>query len=110
MLNDQFNLSLDSLRRQILDLTERYADIFLESKPFIPGETAVPVSGKVLTGSDFKALIDSSLDGWLTAGRFTAQFEKELANFVGVRHALFVNSGSSANELTILALAHIVGE
>ena len=76
MLNDSFNLALDSLRGQILELTDRYADIFLESKPFIPGETAIPVSGKVLTGSDFKALIDSALDGWLTAGRFTSQFEK----------------------------------
>lgn len=107
LLKDQFNLSLDSLRRQILDLTERYADIFLESKPFIPGETAVPVSGKVLTGSDFKALIDSSLDGWLTAGRFTTQFEKELANFVGVRHALFVNSGSSANLVALSGLTSV---
>jgi len=88
---------LDTLREQILNLTRQYADKLLAPKLFKPGEDPVPVSGKVLTSEDFSALVDSSLDGWLTAGRFTSDFERQLAQFVGARSALFVNSGSSAN-------------
>jgi CDP-4-dehydro-6-deoxyglucose reductase, E1 len=88
---------LDTLREQILILTRQYADKLLAPKLFKPGEDPVPVSGKVLTSEDFSALVDSSLDGWLTAGRFTSDFERQLAQFVGARSALFVNSGSSAN-------------
>lgn len=88
---------LQGLRTQILKLTTQYADHLLSEKEFIAGESAVPVSGKVLDSNDFVSLVDSSLDGWLTAGRFTKQFERELADFVGARSALFVNSGSSAN-------------
>lgn len=75
-----------------------------DSQPFKPGETPVPVSGKVLEPDDFVALVDSSLDGWLTAGRFTEQFQRALARYVGARAALFVNSGSSANLLALTAL------
>ena len=64
----------------------------------------MPVSGKVLTSDDFSALVASSLDGWLTAGRFTADFERQLAQFVGARSALFVNSGSSANLVALSGL------
>jgi len=64
----------------------------------------VPVSGKVIDGSDIGNLVDSALDGWLTAGRFTEQFQRELARFVGTRDALFVNSGSSANLVALSAL------
>jgi CDP-6-deoxy-D-xylo-4-hexulose-3-dehydrase len=96
---------LDTLREQILGLTRQYADKLLASKPFRPGEDPVPVSGKVLTSEDFSALVDSSLDGWLTAGRFTADFERQLAQFVGARSALFVNSGSSANLVALSGLS-----
>ncbi len=51
----------------------------------MPGETPVPVSGKVLDADDLAALVDSSLDGWLTAGRFTQEFERKLARYVGAR-------------------------
>jgi CDP-6-deoxy-D-xylo-4-hexulose-3-dehydrase len=95
---------LNVLREQILSLTRQYADRFLAPKSFIPGQDSVPVSGKVLTSEDFSALVESSLDGWLTAGRFTADFERQLAQFVGARSALFVNSGSSANLLALSAL------
>jgi CDP-6-deoxy-D-xylo-4-hexulose-3-dehydrase len=64
----------------------------------------VPVSGKVLDPADLVALVDSSLDGWLTAGRFTVKFERALAKYVGTRAALFVNSGSSANLVALSAL------
>jgi CDP-6-deoxy-D-xylo-4-hexulose-3-dehydrase len=95
---------LDVLREEILTLTRKYADKLLAPKTFTPGEDPVPVSGKVLTSEDFSSLVDSSLDGWLTAGRFTADFERQLAQFVGARSALFVNSGSSANLVALSGL------
>jgi len=95
---------LEPLRQQILALTKEYADKFLAPKSFTPGEDPVPVSGKVLTSDDFTALVDSSLDGWLTAGRFTLDFERQLAQFVGARSALFVISGSSANLVALSGL------
>ena len=95
---------LAQLRNEILTLTLSYADQLLKPKIFSPGTDAVSVSGKILTPEDFVALIDSSLDGWLTAGRFTADFERQLAQFVGARSALFVNSGSSANLVALSGL------
>lgn len=86
-----------STREQILGLVEEFAAEALAAKPFIPGETTVPVSGKVLDTQDYAFLVDSVLDGWFTAGRFHRQFEEKLAEYVGARSALFVNSGSSAN-------------
>ena len=88
---------LDALRKKATDAARAFADKSLEKSEFLPGESVVPVSGKVLDSDDLVALVDSSLDGWLTAGRFTAEFERKLAKYVGVRSALFVNSGSSAN-------------
>jgi CDP-6-deoxy-D-xylo-4-hexulose-3-dehydrase len=95
---------LSEIKREILALTQKYAELKLAPKDFFAGVDPVPVSGKVLTSEDFSALVDSSLDGWLTAGRFTIDFERELANFVGTRHALFVNSGSSANLVALSGL------
>jgi CDP-6-deoxy-D-xylo-4-hexulose-3-dehydrase len=95
---------LQNLRDEILRLTAAYAELALANKKFTPGEDPVPVSGKVLDSSDFASLVDSSLDGWLTAGRFTEQFERQLARFIGARSALFVNSGSSANLVALSAL------
>jgi CDP-6-deoxy-D-xylo-4-hexulose-3-dehydrase len=89
--------SSEVLRKEIVKLTIEFAEKALVKKDFIPGETSIPVSGKVLSPDDFASLVDSSLDGWLTAGRHTKVFEKQLADFVGARSALFVNSGSSAN-------------
>lgn len=92
------------LRRQILDLAAQY---FSESSPareFIPGVTPVPVSGKVIDGADVSAVVDSALDAWFTTGRCAEVFERNLARFVGVRSACFVNSGSSANLLALSAL------
>jgi CDP-4-dehydro-6-deoxyglucose reductase, E1 len=85
------------LRSQILELTRDYATRIQSKLEFTPGETNIPVSGKVLSPEDFVSLVDSSLDGWLTAGKHTRVFERQLADFVGARSALFVNSGSSAN-------------
>jgi len=88
----------------ILNLVERYADAFHQPKPFVPGDSPVPVSGKVYGASDMRALVDSSLDFWLTTGRFNEQFEQELAARLGVRFALTVNSGSSANLIALSSL------
>jgi len=91
-------------RKEILSLVEDFALESLKVKDFQPGESSVPVSGKVLDPSDIAALVDASLDGWLTAGRFHEDFERALARYVGVRSALFVNSGSSANLIALSAL------
>jgi CDP-6-deoxy-D-xylo-4-hexulose-3-dehydrase len=95
---------LESLKTQILQLTEQFAELALEKVEFKPGESAVPVSGKTLFPSDYSSVVESVLDGWFTAGRFTASFERKLSEFVGVRKALFVNSGSSANLCALSAL------
>ena len=95
---------LESLRNAALVASRAFAEKSLQKPGFIPGESAVPVSGKVLDADDLVALVDSSLDGWLTAGRFTRDFERELAKFVGARSALFVNSGSSANLVALSGL------
>lgn len=91
-------------REAILTAVRDFARKALEQTEFIPGLTPVPVSGKVLDPDDFAALVDSSLDGWLTAGRFTEDFERALARYVGTRGAVFVNSGSSANLAALSAL------
>jgi CDP-4-dehydro-6-deoxyglucose reductase, E1 len=96
--------SLVPRRQEILSLVESYAEESLKRSEFLPGETIIPVSGKVLDPSDIGALVDASLDGWLTAGRFHEDFERALARYVGARSALFVNSGSSANLIALSAL------
>ncbi len=95
---------VDSLRKTALDATRAYAEKYLLKTEFKAGETPVPVSGKVLDSADFVSLVDSSLDGWLTAGRFTEDFQRKLGKFVGARKTLFVNSGSSANLVALSAL------
>lgn len=95
---------LETLRMKALDATRKYAELHLRDREFIPGVTPVPVSGKVLDPSDFVNLVDSSLDGWFTAGRFTEDFQRGIAKYVGVRKSLFVNSGSSANLAALSAL------
>ena len=91
------NVKTAALRTQIAALVEEYASIALAPDPFLPGVTAIPPSGKVLDGSELKNMVEASLDGWLTTGRFNTEFEKKLAAFIGVKHLITVNSGSSAN-------------
>ena len=87
----------------ILNAVREYGEN-LPSVSFVRGESPVPVSGKVLDADDFVNLVDSSLEGWLTSGRFHEDFERGLARYVGVRNAVFVNSGSSANLVALSAL------
>lgn len=102
------NLAIDTdeaqFRRLILDLVGEYARRHHGPKDFTPGESPVPVSGKVYGAEDMQALVDSALDFWLTTGRFNADFEERLAKRIGVRHALTTNSGSSANLLAFSSL------
>jgi CDP-6-deoxy-D-xylo-4-hexulose-3-dehydrase len=88
---------LNKIRIEINELVKKYSEISLEPKPFIAGKTIVPVSGKVLGSKELELMVEASLDGWLTTGRFNELFEKKLAKYLGVKHVLTVNSGSSAN-------------
>lgn len=92
------------LRREIAELVKRYHAVSHVAQPFVAGQSAVPVSGKVYGAEEMMALVESSLDFWLTTGRFNKAFEQKLASFLEIRHALTVNSGSSANLLAMTAL------
>lgn len=89
---------IDSLQKKILSLVEDFYELKNKnSNYFVPGVSHIPVSGRVLSAEDYKSMVAAALDGWLTAGEFTDKFEKDLSKFLGCRHSLMVNSGSSAN-------------
>ena len=91
------NTEAHFIREQIAALVDKYAALTLAPQPFFPGVTSIPPSGKVLGADELKNMVDASLDGWLTTGRFNASFESKLASFIGIKHLITVNSGSSAN-------------
>ena len=91
------NAKTQAIREQIALLVDEYAAIALTPEPFLPGLVAVPPSGKVVGAQELRNMVEASLDGWLTTGRFNAEFENKLAAFIGVKHLITVNSGSSAN-------------
>ena len=93
-----------ALRAQIAELVQQYADQQLAPKPFIPGQSVVPVSGKVIGAKELQLMVEASLDGWLTTGRFNTAFEERLAKYLGVKYLITVNSGSSANLVAFSAL------
>ena len=94
----------DALRAQISGLVAEYHAEAFPAQAFVPGVSPVPVSGRVFDAADVQSLMDSTLDFWLTTGRFAAQFEREFARFCGVRKALLVNSGSSADLVALTTL------
>ena len=94
----------DALRAQILELVSQYHAVAFAPRAFVPGQTPIPPSGKVFDADEMQRLTDSALDFWLTTGRFAEEFEKNLAQFFGVRHALLTNSGSSSNLIALSAL------
>src|SRR5580692_7304035 len=96
--------SAEQLRQQILQLCARYFEEAFPPSEFVPGQSAVPVSGKVIDAGDLGSVVDSALDCWFTTGRFAEDFERKLARFVGVRSASLTNSGSSANLVAVSAL------
>ena len=88
-----------------------YADVAFRPTPFVPGKTIIPPSGKVIGSRELELLVESSLDGWLTTGRFNDAFERSLGRFLGRRHVRTTNSGSSANLLAMSALTSpLLGE
>ena len=97
------------LRQQILTLCSQYFHEAFPPSEFKPGNSPVPVSGKVIDGADLASVVDSALDCWFTTGRFAEDFERKLARFVGVRSASLVNSGSSANLVALSAPQRMSG-
>lgn len=97
-------MSSDELRAQILELVAQYYQETWPEKPFEYGTTGIPVSGRVFDADEVTHLVDSALDFWLTTGRFAEEFERGLARFMGLRHAILCNSGSSANLLALSCL------
>lgn len=97
-------------REDILARAREYCESFHAKGAWQEGER-IPYGGRVFDGEEVAALVDSSLDFWLTGGRYTERFERELAAYLGVRHCSFVNSGSSANLLAFMALTSpLLGE
>ena len=94
----------DQLRQQILELTRQYHAEAFPTREFVPGQSGVQVSGKVIDADDICAVVESGLDAWFTTGRWAKDFERKLARFFGVRSASIVNSGSSANLVALSAL------
>jgi CDP-6-deoxy-D-xylo-4-hexulose-3-dehydrase len=95
----------DDIRKRILDLVEEYhAATSVEAEPFIPSHPSIPYAGRVFDEAELVNLVDASLDFWLTQGRYSDRFEADLAMFLGLKHAVMVNSGSSANLLAFMAL------
>jgi len=97
-------MSQDKLREEILNLVTKYAEAAYKPVEFKPGESVIPPAGKVVGAGELRNMVDASLDGWLTTGRYNEIFEKRLAEFVGVKHALTTNSGSSADLLAFATL------
>ena len=93
-----------ALRAKIAELVHEFSLEVMRHQPFLPGATVVPPSGKMIGAEELKFMVEASLDGWLTSGRFNTEFEKKLAAFLGVKHLITVNSGSSANLVAFNAL------
>ena len=117
----KFKKKVTKSRSINVQIPERFGDrveiILLPSldehfhKEFTPGESYIPASGKLLDEEDLHNLIESSLDMWLTAGRFSEEFDEEFSKFLGVKYCSLTNSGSSANLLAMSALtSHKLGE
>ena len=92
------------LRKQILELTRQYYEAKFKNIPFLPGISRVNYAGRVFDEKELINLIDSSLDFWLTEGRFSEEFAEKIADFLGVADVILTNSGSSANLMAFSAL------
>jgi len=92
------------IRQKIAALVDEFAALQFTELHFDADKTIIPPSGKVLDGAELKNMVEASLDGWLTTGRFNAAFEKRLAQYLGAQYAMTTNSGSSANLLAFMAL------
>lgn len=104
MAESKSDTKKDAMRQEILELVGKYYAEAFPKKPFLGGISQLPVSGKVFDADELTNLVDSSLDFWLTTGRYAHEFEEEFAKVMGVKHAMLCNSGSSANLLAVSAL------
>ena len=103
-------MTKEEIRSRIAGLVAQYAQLATQPLAFDAGKSVVPPSGKVIGAKEMQLMVEASLDGWLTTGRFNDAFEKRLAEFLGVSHVLTTNSGSSANLLAFSALtSHRLG-
>jgi len=101
----------EEVKKKILDMVEEYYRLKFGNKSFKPGSDYVRYAGRVFDDKELKNLVDSSLDFWLTSGRYSEEFECRFAEFVGVEYAMLTNSGSSANLLALTSLtSHLVGD
>ncbi|MBP0015935.1 MAG: lipopolysaccharide biosynthesis protein RfbH [Cyanobacteria bacterium SBLK] len=101
---NRFATEEQDLRLEVFKAAEQYYEYKFSQQEFIPGKTYIPASGKVFNEKDLFTLLDASLDFWLTTGRYADRFENRFAEWMGVKHCLLVNSGSSANLLALSAL------
>ena len=97
-------MTSNEIRAKIAKLVKQFADETLDTKTFVANDSTIPPSGKVLGANELQFMVDASLDGWLTTGRFNKAFEERLASYLGTRYVLTTNSGSSANLLALTAL------
>ncbi|MDB9846684.1 lipopolysaccharide biosynthesis protein RfbH [Flavobacteriaceae bacterium] len=105
------NKKLENLRVEIANLVTKYSKEKYQPTSFVGGETVIPPSGKLMGEEELQNMVAASLDGWLTTGRFNTLFEKGLAEFLGVKYCLSVNSGSSANLVAFNTLtSHKLGD
>ena len=95
---------LETLREEIKKLVDKFAEIKFKDSSLVAGQDIIPPSGKVIGRDELSNMVEASLDGWLTSGRFNEVFEKELADFIGIKSLITVNSGSSANLIAFSTL------
>jgi CDP-6-deoxy-D-xylo-4-hexulose-3-dehydrase len=94
----------EKIRKDILRLVAQYHEAAHRPEEFVPGESRIPYGGRVYDHREMVNLVDSALEFWLTSGRYAQKFEERMAGWLGVRHCILTNSGSSANLLAISAL------
>ena len=94
----------EEIRKQILELTRQYYTAKYSGEKFMPGRSPVHYAGRVFDDKELSNLVDSSLDFWLTEGRYSEEFAGKISDFLGVENVLLTNSGSSANLLAFAAL------
>ena len=102
----------NSLRQNILLKVRDYYEAQSQDMPgFVPGKSRIPYAGRIYDAEEMVNLVDASLEFWLTYGRYSEEFERRLANFLGAKYCYLVNSGSSANLLAFMALtSDLLGE
>lgn len=104
------NMTEQQAREEILNMVGQYCDTFHKKKEYQEGDR-IPYASRIYDRSEMCNLVDSALEFWLTAGRYTVQFEKQMAEYLGVRFCSLVNSGSSANLNAFMALTSpLLGE